>query len=189
YGFSLTMISSKRAMDANQLFVYITTVVVVGLVLLFGSQAVLKFKSDTDKISFAKELEDFNRKVSEVSTEFRSEKMVSLEVPDGVATICIIDIYKDKPATCPVGDISNPVCDYWQSYRDSLAPTAARVDPKNVFFLDSKGLIVGDSAFVKSVEIDLESPLTPASYVCSTGDSFTLYLRGETRKAVIYSFT
>lgn len=160
---------NKKAMDASQTFVYIATVIVVGLVFLFGVRAILSLNSNAQTIEKVSFVNDFEEAVVGISAEYRALRTIELHIPEKFSELCIVDILQAPPASST--ELPALILDEWTSSHDAITLSANNgYDKKNLFLLS--GQKVEESFFVDKISI--ENP----GFICVSGETVTLALTG-----------
>lgn len=122
----------------GQVFIYIVTIVVVGLILLFGYNAIMTVKGKSDDIIISKFKSDISSMVEIVSSDFGSVKIKFFELPAKYTKACFVKNYPDFPI---LGGTGYPVME------DSVNDEAK----KNLFLVED---MVRESFFVGDIDID-----------------------------------
>lgn len=110
----------KKKGDVSQIFVYITAVLIFGVVFLFGYQAINHFLEESDKVAFITFKTDMEKAVRTIKTDFDSAVVYSAErplrVPSKYTNICFVDFTNhDIKKPCPP-ELSAVACDTWKTY-------------------------------------------------------------------------
>ncbi|MFT4310512.1 MAG: hypothetical protein ACMXYC_02680 [Candidatus Woesearchaeota archaeon] len=90
---------NKKAVDTNQMFVFVISLVIVGLVLLFGTRTILQFndrQSEIQYLQFQNNLEDRFENLRYGETRY-----VDMRVPRQFRHICFIDISDELRGSLP----------------------------------------------------------------------------------------
>ena len=129
------MPSSLKAQIAGQVFVYILSMIVVALVLLYGYNAIQDFRKKAEEVNlvnFKNELE----KVVIKSTRYGDVKPVELSLSGKFEKVCFVDSFsslseakKGNTCLCTAGCSSSNalICDAWKTTNTSnvyLVPLA-----------------------------------------------------------------
>ena len=67
--------------DVSQIFVYITAIIVFGVVFLFGYRAINHFLDESDKVGFITFKTDLEKAVRTIKNDFESAIVYSAERP------------------------------------------------------------------------------------------------------------
>ncbi|SRR3989338_2660516 len=81
---------NRRAQNPGEIFIYILTIVIVGIIFLFGYQSIrelMKRTDDVEAIQFQKRLESA---VKSVSPEYGTVKRLSLPLSDDFNEVCVL---------------------------------------------------------------------------------------------------
>ena len=134
----------KKSQMIGQVFIYIVTVVVVGLILLFGYNAIMTVKGKSDEIILTKFKSDVANMVEVVSSDFGTVKIKSFELPARYTKACFVKNYGGfpDPDTSP-----STLFDKYPIMEDSVRD---KVD-KNLFLVEAS---VGASFFVGDIDVD-----------------------------------
>ena len=138
----------RKKGDVSQIFVYITAVIIFGIVFLFGYKAINHFLVESDKVAFITFKTDMEKAVRTIKTDFDSAVVYSAEkplrVPSKYTTICFIDFTThDVGKPCPAA-LPPAACDNWKTYarwEDTTAnvftvpdgPVQIKVSPVKLF--------------------------------------------------------
>ena len=110
---------AKRG-DVSQVFVYITAVIIFGVVFLFGYRAINHLLEESDKVGFITFKTDIESAVRSIKTDFDSATVYAAEkplrVPPAYTLVCFVDFVGLSPAAC----------DTWKTY-PSWEETTANV--------------------------------------------------------------
>ncbi len=128
--------------QTSQMFVYLTTIIVVGLIVFIGGKTlnnVMNVGSEIDYIKFRNALTDT---IETIATDYNAQRQVDLTVPKGTKEICFVDLTKNPTldsSTYPV------IINYWSdsSYASQIASSDSiqKELPRNVFLRDASGTI------------------------------------------------
>ena len=125
----------------GQVFIYIVTIVIVGLILLFGYNAIMTVKGKSDDIIISKLKSDISNMVEIVSSDFGSVKIKFFELPAKYTNACFVKNYEDFPTT------GSALFDKYPIMKDSVQDEAK----KNLFLVED---MVRDSFFVGDIDVD-----------------------------------
>ncbi|MBS3138803.1 hypothetical protein J4207_03805 [Candidatus Woesearchaeota archaeon] len=106
--------------DVSQIFVYITAIIVFGVVFLFGYRAINHFLDESDKVGFITFKTDLEKAVRTIKNDFESAIVYSAErplrIPSKYTTLCFVDFTgHDVLSPCP-SELSSVACDTWKTY-------------------------------------------------------------------------
>lgn len=176
------LFTSKKAADPNQIFIYISAIVIVGFVFLYGFKAVATFVNSSQDIELAKFVKDFKTSATSVSANFGSIKYVTIRIPSQFTQMCIIDTSDGFPAfdaisNCP-SELGQEICDAWYDY--SLDSSLER---KNIFFTDQLKH-VGYKDTIEDIVLDYNSEsVNPGGFLCTKDGK--LKLEGTARVTMV----
>jgi hypothetical protein len=179
---------SKRAMDANQMFIYITVVVVVGFVFIFGFRAVGGFQKSITNVNDFQLQKSFTDKVTEIRADHDSSTPYTYKINQNTKHVCFFDIEKirNEQVDCQreLSKISLAAQTLCTDLRDRTFA------PINVIHINQDGSI-GQNYYVEGLRLP-ELDATGTSYTgnfhvaqCSSGNSISLYLHGVRQKAFL----
>jgi hypothetical protein len=157
---------NKKGMDANQAFLYIAAVIIVGLVFVFGVRAIFSLQDSAENIQKVSFVRDFEADITKISTEFRAIKVVDLKIPSRYSEVCIIDLSKTPPAS----GLQPLILAEWSDAQSALL-SGQEYDMKNFFLLSDNTL--EESFYVPKIVI--ENP----GYLCVSGNAVSLTLTGQ----------
>lgn len=118
------MITDKKA-DAQQIFMYLTAIIVFSLILVYGYSAVKGFKAKTDEVDTIQLKNDMTSSVKSVMFDYGSRMEKEVAVPAEYKKVCFVDLTQSANAgtsgVCTSGndDYDAIVCDSWESKADS----------------------------------------------------------------------
>lgn len=81
-----------RAQVQSQIFIYIIAIVVVGLILLFGYNAVRDFGERAGQVALIQFEQDMTSTFHTISTSYGKVEIKKVEVPGGFDTVCFVDL-------------------------------------------------------------------------------------------------
>jgi hypothetical protein len=85
---------NKRAMETNQMFVFIVSIIVVGLVLLFGTKAIMSFMAGTEDVQYVQFKTNLQDAIDDVASDYGSVKQRAFNMPGEYQKVCFVDIKK-----------------------------------------------------------------------------------------------
>lgn len=136
--------------ETSQMFQMLMTLIVVGMILLLGSQLIGNILQRSTQIDYIKFRRALVNTVEAVGSDYNARQKVELTVPRGSTELCFVDMNE-------VGTTGNPLIDsYWRDtrYRDQDDKSMVR----NVF-------LVGDDIFL-SFRVEKLSIDNYNRYVC-----------------------
>lgn len=131
----------KKSQMIGQVFVYIVTIVVVGLILLFGYNAIMTVKGKSDEIILTKFKSDVANMVEITASDFGSVKIKSFELPARYTKACFVKNYGGFPV-----DLTSAWFTKYPIMRDSVEDKVK----KNLFLVEAS---VGASFFVGDIDV------------------------------------
>jgi hypothetical protein len=168
------MINKKAAIDTGQIFIYILSLFIVSLILIFGYTAISGFveKSCTvQMLQFKKNTEYF---VKSYSTEYGSEATKMLTSPCNTRKLCITGYYSQNNnlVSCNSGSSNEVIKD---AYGAGISGTIMR-EKKNIYLLDSQNRYI-DSFYAGNISMSSVS----CNFFCisTTSGNFNLKLKGK----------
>ncbi len=204
------LFQTKRAADANQMFIYVASVVVVGFVFIYGFKAVYAFLRSSQQIERAQFITDFTHVANTVSNAYGSVKYLPIVIPSQFRKLCVVELSAEPLNVCgpldtptPLGDLTDSMCaSWWESYTYNKAQSDyeasviagtpipkpdVEVSQKNVFFTDLSGAVVY-SDLIERIKLDPGADtLNPTTFFCvdSTRKNSQLRLEGLGREASV----
>ena len=147
---------SRKAQMTGQIFIYILSIVVVSLILLYGYNAIKNFGKRSEEVDFVRfktQLESFSRQLAGAGSG--SVKISEFKIPGRYTEVCFVDSYNelsavDKGITCICND-ADPgcsgrkrtiACDSWQTTNVSnvfLTPMSDSVINMGYITVDGDG--------------------------------------------------
>jgi type II secretory pathway pseudopilin PulG len=140
---------NKRAQNPGQIFIYVLTVVIIGVIFLFGYQSIMRFKDTSDQITevqFQKKLEG---QITSLTSEYGTYKTVPLLLSGDYKEVCFVRNYEN------IGLDPNEFNNY-PLIKDAVHPVASATGD-NIFLLMNNQQIgesfqIGQIAFKESTE-------------------------------------
>ncbi|MFP4117705.1 MAG: hypothetical protein ACLFTR_02165 [Candidatus Woesearchaeota archaeon] len=160
----------KRS-EASQMFQMLTTLIVIGMIMILGFQLISNLFSTSEQIDYINFRRTIVNEIDAVASDYNARQRIEVSVPKGTDALCFIDMDHE-------GDLEEYplVNSYWQDdeYRtqdDGLA--------KNAFLIGGDFFI---SFYVKNLEID-----TTERYVCieARRNNIELWVEGQGRKVTV----
>lgn len=169
---------NKKAFSTQQLFMIITSVLIIGLVLYLGVRAAGTFTDQTCDIQYAQQTQAIEKIIRDYSSDFGSRTTHRVDLPCSVQTVCFAD------GTIPVASAGrNATAQALQAQSNSvIAADAYRQGESNVFFLEDGFIVVSDNLPTLSIA---NTEQHPDGVLCVTGRSARLGVEGVGRQAQI----
>jgi len=161
---------NKKGFEASQMFVYILSIVVVGLVLLFGTRAIMGWKEDIRKVNYVQFKTDLKNVIEDVAADYGSVKQKSFNIPGEYKRVCFADIKYPMSAG---GDLIIDGVNY-PEIKDAWTddpPTA------NIFLLDESS--AQESFLDDRIQIEINDNLNDFHIICIPRESGKLKVRLE----------
>jgi len=110
----------KKAQVAGQVFVFMIAIVLAGLILLYGYNAIFGqdgFIHRTEQIAIVRFETDLSSAVSSISSDYGSIKKFESALPSEYQKVCLLDLSKSSGSICnPDSSDYHPIiCDAWQT--------------------------------------------------------------------------
>jgi hypothetical protein len=173
------MSSHKKAMMVGEIFVYIVSLIVVAMVLIYGYSVINGFmgeKSNIELLQFQKNLEKY---VKSYSSEFGSKGHKTLMAPGDAGYLCFVNYYSvsDSIMNCN-GSIGGGFLFIKYSFQNSPVPR----EYKNMWLVDKRGEMM-KSAYLGNITTAPKSGIVAlgCNYLCveSYNGQFYLNLLGK----------
>lgn len=112
----------KKAQIIGQIFVYLAGIIVIGLIVMYGYNAVLHFQEKTQDVALISFKTSLERSLQELSVEYGSVKMKRLDVPAEFSEVCFVDTRdpdddgydaSHRKNVCDDQPIHPIVCNFW----------------------------------------------------------------------------
>ena len=84
----------KKSQLYGQIFIYILTIVVISLILLYGYNAVRNFNDHAEQVSCLKFRNDLKNSIDGLIGDFGTVKRKDLEVCKGYAQVCFVETFR-----------------------------------------------------------------------------------------------
>lgn len=88
----------KKKAQVQQVFIYIVSLIVVALVLLYGYESVIYLKDWSDRVTLMNFERRLKTSIEKMSPEYGSYSKLELEAPSGFTYICFIDLSDTTPS-------------------------------------------------------------------------------------------
>ena len=155
---------SKKAFSPGQIFVYLLSLFIVTMILLFGYKIITNFigaSSTVELLQFRKVMESH---VKTYSTQYNSMDTKKLHAPADVKNICFLDYNWDAGFSIVDCDATSSVPN--RIIEDSFSSSLYPREKKNFFLLDSKDDLIS-SFYIGNVTLIRKdaSPLG-CNYLC-----------------------
>ena len=119
----------KKAQVAGQIFIYITAIVVVGLIIVYGYSAIKGFTQKGEQVEYINLKTSMENSFRSIISDYGSIKRPNLDIPSKYSMICFVD--KDRKAAAdttslcrkdgPEDTLFEPViCSSWKIGEDNL---------------------------------------------------------------------
>ncbi len=106
----------KKGQLQAQIFVYVITLIVITLVLIYGYKAIQGFMGRSDEVNFVQFKVDFTNSIESQSHEFRSVAQSRLLLPKGFTELIVIDLDYNSVSALSELEANYPlVYDSWDS--------------------------------------------------------------------------
>jgi len=131
----------KKAQMIGQIFTYVLSILLIGLILIYGYNAITTFREKSEQVTFVKFKNDLSNMVEIISPDYGSVKIRDFEVPGGYNKVCFVENF---PAFPSLSNTGYPIIE--DSVRSKVK--------KNVFLVEQraeKSFFIGDI----SVENDI----------------------------------
>lgn len=178
-----------RAQIIGTTFIYILSIIVMALVLLYGYRAISSSIKTQEQISLISAESAIDKKIQEVGSQYDRVEQAEISVPQRFQALCFVDLSADNQQTrnicMPASEDYNPIiCDMWTENAK-----------KNVFFVESKSKVT--SYYLEGISIDSDNDGAEDTSECINPDCFyicvnveangkaTFWLRGTGKTAAI----
>jgi len=130
----LKVVLMKKAQSAEQIFIYIVAIVVVGLIILYGYSAIKGFTQRGEEVEFITLKTGLENSFKSIVSDYGSVKRPDISVSSKYEMICFVDKSRpdgdiDNTAICnkaiadaqKLSDLYQPImCAGWKTHRDSI---------------------------------------------------------------------
>lgn len=96
-------------MDASQMFIFILSIVIVGMVLLFGTRAVLNWGDDVSEYEYIRFKASLTDALRDSSSDFGSVRQRTFPFPGQYQKVCLVDLGERPPSDLQVDGIDQPL--------------------------------------------------------------------------------
>ena len=154
-----------RKGQISQVFIYVTTLLIVALVLFYGYRAISTFKERADQVSFIQMKNDIENSIESISVDYGSVKAKEFPLPQDIREVCIISSYPGLPK---LSGTQYPLIE------DSVNSGVM----KNIFLIGQQN--AGESFYVEKVQIENDILCVP-----SISNKLVLKMEGMGNHAII----
>ena len=154
-----------RKGQISQVFIYVTTLLIVALVLFYGYRAISTFKERADQVSFIQMKNDIENAIESISVDYGSVKTREISLPIDVREVCIVSSYPGLP------DLSGT---QYPLIEDSVNSRVM----KNIFLIGQQN--AGESFYVEKIYIEDDILCVP-----SISNKLVLKMEGMGNHAVV----
>lgn len=158
-------------MNADQIFIYVTAVIIVGFIFIFGFRAIGVFSESADMIQEASFVKELEREINAISLNTGNVRTQTVSLPRGYGQVCFINL-EQTDGSCLANSGPPQICNYW------IDVWTHGVDPLNVFFLRTDGT-VGHAIYVEPVRVS-----GPNFFICKSNRD-VLTFEGERRTTLV----
>ena len=81
----------------SQIFIYVTTIIIVAFILLYGYRAIFVFKEKSEQVSFIQFKNDIENTIETLSLDFGSVKVKEFILPENTNVVCFVKNYPSIP--------------------------------------------------------------------------------------------
>ncbi len=180
---------NTRAMDSNQMFIYITAVVVVGFVMIFGFRAVATLISGQEDVEHFRAANAFTAEIDKTRASPNSQNFYTYRIPSSALHLCLINLgvieSGEGNSECPSGlnEISPSICARWADMVDAERDEDLDAEQFNVFHVSQTGSIMHEY-FVQNMRVanvDTNLRLDDIAFYCTMQSRIELGLNGVPR--------
>jgi len=118
----------KKGQMQSQLFVYIISILVVGMLLYFGITWIGELTKTAEKIDATKFKVDLENSFDSIRTEYMDQRNFEYSVPSGIDRVCLLDSFTDLQVATIYGlcdtasdDYDPRICNIWKDNSSSIA--------------------------------------------------------------------
>lgn len=153
----------KKAEIAGQVFIYLLTIVIMGLMFYFGVKWMIGLMNTTDDINTAQLKIDFETSFDSIRSNYASSKDEVFDVPSGTNKVCFVDEKYNNAdkRTAGLCDPANAV-----DYNPTMCNTWMLVEDSNIFFEPPIDVPI----YIKNIDVE-------GGYKCFVPDSHANTIR------------
>jgi len=120
---------SKKAQNAEQIFIYIIAIVVVGLIIAYGYSAIKNFSQRGEEVEYISLKTSVENSVNGIASDYGSIKRPPIDVPGKYKMVCFVDKARKDGASATALCNRIPgeekyyepiVCSGWQTGRSNV---------------------------------------------------------------------
>ena len=132
-----------RAQVQNQIFIYVISLVVISLIMLYGYNALNKLRDQSEKVSYIQLKTDLENEIKKMGYEYGSVEKKVFDVPSDIKKVCFAEHDNNAITQVMVGDAV-----IWDSIDSGVE--------KNVFL--KKGSVAEESFYIGNIEVEGPPP-------------------------------
>jgi len=111
----------KKGQVTSQMFIYITAIILIGLLLLFGISWIGKLTGDWEKIRRAEFAKDLTSEFDNIRNDYGDKRTITFDIPSSIDMVCFVDIVAIRNPSQPpdfctdTSDIYDPlICNAYE---------------------------------------------------------------------------
>ena len=131
-----------RAQVQNQIFIYVISLVVISLIMLYGYNALNKMRDQSEKVSYIQLKTDLENEIKKMGYEYGSVEKKVFDVPSDIKKVCFAEDLAGGVTQAMVGDAM-----IWDSISSGVE--------KNVFL--KKGNTAEESFYIGNIEVEAQN--------------------------------
>lgn len=153
----------RKAQLYGQVFIYILTLVLISVILIYGYTAIKNFKQKTEDIAAVKFQNDLISSIERITNDYGSISRRELQLSDDITQVCFVESFQTF-------DKSNPIINF---QLNNLVKNSVRDSDKNVFLI-GEGIGLKSAFFAGAISVDND-----AICIKPLNNKITLRLEGK----------
>ena len=129
----------KRSQLYSQIFIYILTIILISMILVYGYNAIQNFKERAEHVACLKFRNDLKSSVESISSDFGTVKRKELQLCLSYTKVCFVETFNNFNKDAPLTD--DPII------KDSIISDTG----KNTFLIED---IAKESFYVGNISVD-----------------------------------
>jgi len=131
--------NNTKAQNVGQIFVYLTALVVVGVIILVGYRAITGLQDNADDVTIVKFQTDMKGSIKSLSNQYGTLRTKKFKLSDEYSEVCFLDNYAFDTAV-----LMDDVLEDYPLIYDTLD---AGVPTSNAFLMNKQARMVQDYSF------------------------------------------
>ncbi len=165
-----------KAQVYGQALVYIFTLVLVSIILVYGYNAIVNFRGRASQVSFLKFKNGLTNSMEEMASQYESLKEKAFSLPEGIKKVCFVETYDALDITA-IGASTSVDAILKDSVQTETQPNPGNlIKIKNIFLIDDT---VKNSFNVPVKMMVANDPVDDVYCLDAVGGRITVKIKGK----------